>query len=1778
MGSYPMPGQFNIRFAVIPGTRLLAVSGGDGVDVLEVSDFHKVRHIDVPEPVRDLAARPSGELIVAGEALYKVAAGAGSATRFVEKRAEATEGFEQVAWSRDASLAAFYSRHSDGRPQSVTVYAMTDGHVVFRHALPPLLDEVEVEGNRLAARYRHSAVFDRMDGGINVYDMTAGTSRSLELKDFTASMAFLPAGAAGLLAVSTAEGVTLYSATEEERSRLPFAVLKNFAFAMRAREDGSVVGVVAGAPRLLGPGTLWPRGAGAAAHLEVDAARGMPDGSAVLLAGGEAVRIGTQVVVTPLLGQAPVAVMMSFAGKPGLYAATRDDASGAEVRDLEGGDSVPGGLVAFPQKLLALGSDGSVLARTDGAGVPGRTVRVTIAAIQREQYGVGDSPIADWALTTDAPVSFPSADFLYTFAGPEMLVAIDRETGTVHRYSVKEHTELGAVLLPDPRNSAARQWNIGMHGVTAWALNESGQMAVAQDAFGVRVVDVAKGAVVAGPYAAEPTALAAMAERGWALALPDGSVEVWKGEAHLPLAKLDGRVSRLIPLPEKKMLIAAMEDGTNRFLDAATGKESFSLVLSAGGQWLLAAADGRFDESDAGAVGLRWSFGGHDTFAETMPIEAYFDDLVTPGLATEFVAGKVGATAVVSIARKERRTAVLELNAASGEDGKIATVKITFHAPAGVEIRNPKLKRNGILVRSWEGTYRDGGSVTAEAALVTGENEFTAYAFNQDDVKSEDAVTGVTGADALRRAGELWVLAVGVDNYANQAFQLNYATADARLAAWALGTQRESVMRYAQELLQHPTSESNGRPMLNFITDLTPSIGAPHVTMLLDEAATRGGILAAIRETARKAKPEDAIVVYFAGHGVARGPRYFMLAQDMHFAGTPAELGKATEAELNAGAVSDQDLRAALAEEHAANAAVIIDACQSGAVTGDAEAARRGPMNSQGLLQLAYDKGIYLLAASLSTQTAAEQASLAHGVLTYSLFEQGLEHDLASPEKSLAGGGAESLREWLSWVTKNLQTGPGVMLERERGSKGDQPLAVAVRPEVQQPRLFEPPATPEPLIVAVAPTPLDPLTVASKPPPGMDGAGVPATVSTSGGSVVATARGATSVGPLGLPLPDAAAAGAAAAAAGMGEPPFAGMGLPLNSAGFLWSGIDVNAERFLGVRNGEIAAINVSDGRVLWSRSSPGQPQACAMAGNGRVACVDQSGKVFVLSSATKDGKVQELPVRATEQLSGGLVRWVDRDTKLLVARGTHLKIIPMDGTVKSVDVPYFAAAAYDPETGQVFAAGAKEVAVFHVPELSRNPSIALRGGPQVFPFRVAAAKGGGRLAIVDSANRVSLLDTVGGKQLALKGIDAESEADGVGFAEDGKTLLVSFAGGEMDFFDAADGSVQRPPAELKNGSTDLLASADGHMLAAFSLSGNLAVWKDGQLGLNLPGSTFLPYLEFAGPETMRVVLASEARLRSFALPDATVRSEAANGHSAGFFQVDARLAMEVQGRLLRWDRETLKPLAEVVLPEAPEWTRFSPDGTMLAWTPKTGDPVLHLRNVATGTEVALRGGPVTARGAAFAARGGMLVALSSSGTGLDSADTLTLLSVDGKKAAEVQRAPGLPCCGVQISPDSKRLLLYSMMGSVALYDLEQKKVLRLASVPSMVLTTRFDPDGEGILLGLANDTVAYWDSSSTKEPKVIAVPDGVVDAAFRPHPGVAEAGFVVSSSAGTLDWFGAGPAFQPQATSFWNEARQEWITVNGDASTDVAFAASANPPGEVPKSGVLVKLVSGGR
>lgn len=510
---------------------------------------------------------------------------------------------------------------------------------------------------------------------------------------------------------------------------------------------------------------------------------------------------------------------------------------------------------------------------------------------------------------------------------------------------------------------------------------------------------------------------------------------------------------------DEKYLLTSSEDGTVRLWDTDTGKALLTLVLVNQSDWLVMTPEGFFDGTPSAWKQLFWRFNNNNL--QDSSVEIYFADFFSPNVFQDVIAGRsLRAKPGQELERIDRRQPRVQIKFSSGHTSsppqaqssetkeKLVTVIIEVDGnaeqrrqadhPQTGGAQDVRLFRNGSLVKVWRGDVLKGQtSVSLETTIpiVSGENKFTAYAFNQDNVKSEDATLTITGAGSLTRKGTLHILAIGVGRYANQEYNLNYTPDDATSLAAQLKLQQEEIDEYQ----------------------------SVEVKTLLNEKATKENILAELNYLSRVVQPEDAVMIYFSGHGKASGDRFYLVPHDLGYTGRRNGLSNAGLRQILEHSISDLELEEAFRDIDAGQMFMIIDACNSGQALENKEEPRRGPMNTKGLAQLAYEKGMYILTASQNVEEAFVSEKLKHSYLTYALVEEGLKTKAADANSDRD----TTLREWFDYATARVSKLREETLQRKSVVETTPQLKAVRSQKTQTPRLFyrREPET-RPLIVA----------------------------------------------------------------------------------------------------------------------------------------------------------------------------------------------------------------------------------------------------------------------------------------------------------------------------------------------------------------------------------------------------------------------------------------------------------------------------------------------------------------------------------------------------------------------------------------------------------------------------------------------------------------------------------------------------------------------------------------
>lgn len=460
--------------------------------------------------------------------------------------------------------------------------------------------------------------------------------------------------------------------------------------------------------------------------------------------------------------------------------------------------------------------------------------------------------------------------------------------------------------------------------------------------------------------------------------LPDGSAVLLGTDTHL---RLFGRNRRQIAQvetpapawavavsPDGGLAIAALLDGSLRWY-SLRGEERLveraALFAHADGQrWVLFTPEGFFDDGARGGndlVGVHLN-NARNQAPDWLSFAQAYRALYAPGV----VRARLGGDATAARARlaelgdlRGRLAQQPQVELASlcvpTDAGACEPVAVqrgvvpSLPASAGSVRITVKLTDRGmglgpldVFVNDRNAGRQPAGGQTAEIPLDAGENSITLRIYDaQSTIFAESAPLRLRRASpaGAAQAGRLFVLAMGVDRFANPKLNLNLAVADAK--------------RFAEDIK----------------TVAAPLFAEVRVTALFDGQATRAAILAAFARLAGEVRPQDTFVFYVATHGVLEGGsgRFLLIPQDLADDSSWQAMARQ--------AIDETTLVTALSRIQARDALLLLDTCHSGTVTADS------------LANVGHETGRYILAASGSKEEALDSYDGKNGVFAYALHE-----------------------------------------------------------------------------------------------------------------------------------------------------------------------------------------------------------------------------------------------------------------------------------------------------------------------------------------------------------------------------------------------------------------------------------------------------------------------------------------------------------------------------------------------------------------------------------------------------------------------------------------------------------------------------------------------------------------------------------------------------------------------------------------------------------------------
>jgi WD40 repeat protein len=522
-----------------------------------------------------------------------------------------------------------------------------------------------------------------------------------------------------------------------------------------------------------------------------------------------------------------------------------------------------------------------------------------------------------------------------------------------------------------------------------------------------------------------------------AAAYPDGSIHVvsLQNNGELVSENLAEHISSLAFSADGKMLVSVQGQTVTLWRITSHLSRLLTIALFKEGDWAVVDKDGRFDSNNLNSLrGVRWVFANKPR--ASLPAETFMRDYYEPDLLRRTLLSDtlpkvrppptgdlIAPTVVFQSIEREGGANYVRVCTSIFYDSK------RFPSPERkLDAYELKLFRDGQLVADLpnDSAIENSQRITAEDDVASWKIKkriylgssglktlcadhiqlpsrvgiesviFSAYAFNAERVKSETA-TSIFPLNLLNvptlSTRNAFVVSVGVNAYEGKYTRdLKYAAGDAKLFSLVMKRLLEGQgYRVFSNTL---TSESVIRRGIRRLTSTTATKNQLKEVLqhLENHSDLKTDFKGRDGETP-PSTPDDLVVIYFSGHGYrdSSTDKFYLLPYDVGESNDPSEI-------LNS-SISSDELSEWLAGVDAHRIVLIVDACQSGAIVNSSF--RAGPLQGRGMGQMAYDKRMQIIAASQSAELANENDLLKHGILTYALLVDGIQHERAFRSRSL---------------------------------------------------------------------------------------------------------------------------------------------------------------------------------------------------------------------------------------------------------------------------------------------------------------------------------------------------------------------------------------------------------------------------------------------------------------------------------------------------------------------------------------------------------------------------------------------------------------------------------------------------------------------------------------------------------------------------------------------------------------------------------------------------------
>ena len=202
----------------------------------------------------------------------------------------------------------------------------------------------------------------------------------------------------------------------------------------------------------------------------------------------------------------------------------------------------------------------------------------------------------------------------------------------------------------------------------------------------------------------------------------------------------------------------------------------------------------------------------------------------------------------------------------------------------------------------------------------------------------------VVKSTGIENPPELYVLSVGVDDYRDPVWNLRYAAKDAEAVADIFTGQEGRLYEKV------------------------------HTRVLTNAGAKRAAILDELTRFVRRARRQDVVMVFMAGHGVQHAGAYYFVPHDAD--PNRPQVG---------GIIQDQLIRELRSNVGSQKAIVMLDTCQSSFSLAQSGRRSSGTSTDSLVQGLSNATGLVIMSAAEGNQAALEDPQWGHGAFTLAI-------------------------------------------------------------------------------------------------------------------------------------------------------------------------------------------------------------------------------------------------------------------------------------------------------------------------------------------------------------------------------------------------------------------------------------------------------------------------------------------------------------------------------------------------------------------------------------------------------------------------------------------------------------------------------------------------------------------------------------------------------------------------------------------------------------------------